>query len=92
MERDNLNDVQHLTARVAALELLVKLLLASNASRTPDPIATLTEELKGVRSSAQLINRPIDPASDATWDEMFRTIERLYREVRSRFEPNPPSA
>lgn len=92
MDRDELNDVQHLTARVAALELLVKLLLASNASRTPDPIATLTEELKGVRSSAQLMNRSIDPASDATWDEMFRTIEHLYREVRSRFEPDPPSA
>lgn len=81
-----LTDVDYLTARIAALELLMTTVLSVLASHEDDPPAAVEAMHNAIMASGQIIKRGFSPKDDAVWSVVVQTLEQRLREVAARVQ------
>ncbi|MCO5092664.1 hypothetical protein [Bosea sp. (in: a-proteobacteria)] len=81
---EELSDIDHLTARIAALELLMTTALAGHIGREEDPVAAAQAMREGVMASGQMLQRGFSPKDDAVWAVVVQCLEQRLRELLAR--------
>lgn len=92
MNRDDLSETQHLTARIVALETIVRAVLTKDFAETPDPLKALERARDGFKSSAQYQERASDALSDAIWAEVVNNMELTFSAVEARLKRDAGSS
>ncbi len=81
---EELSDIDHLTARIAALELLMTTALAAHVGREENPVAAAQSMRDAVMASGQILQRGFSPKDDAVWSVVVQHLEQRLRDVLAR--------